>query len=58
MLGSTGKAVEKAAEFGLPYSHAKFFLFETPAEVFDTTDQISRLQNLLTNHILQCLTRC
>lgn len=36
MLGSTGKAVEKAAEFGLPYSHAKFFLFETPAEVFDT----------------------
>lgn len=34
MLGSTGKAVAKAAELGLPYSHAKFFLFETPAEVF------------------------
>lgn len=34
MLGSTGKAAPKAAEFGLPYSHAKFFLFETPAEVF------------------------
>ena len=34
MLGSTGKAAPKAAEWGLPYSHAKFFLFETPAEVF------------------------
>ena len=34
MLGSTGKAVAKAAEFGLPYSHAKFFLCETPAAVF------------------------
>ncbi|WP_394023858.1 MsnO8 family LLM class oxidoreductase [Anaerococcus martiniensis] len=34
MLGSTGKAAPKAAEWGLPYSHAKFFLCETPAEVF------------------------
>ncbi|WP_394018761.1 MsnO8 family LLM class oxidoreductase [Anaerococcus cruorum] len=34
MLGSTGKAAPKAAEFGLPYSHAKFFLYETPAEIF------------------------
>ena len=34
MLGSTGKAASKAAEFGLPYSHAKFFLYETPAEIF------------------------
>lgn len=34
MLGSTGKAAPKAAELGLPYSHAKFFLCETSAEVF------------------------
>ena len=34
MLGSTGKSAPKAAEMGLPYSFAKFFLVETPAEVF------------------------
>jgi luciferase family oxidoreductase, group 1 len=34
MLGSTGKSAPKAAEWGLPYSFAKFFLVETPAEVF------------------------
>lgn len=34
MLGSTGKAIPKAAELGLPYSHARFFLFDTPTELF------------------------
>lgn len=34
MLGSTGKAIAKAAELGLPYSHARFFLFDTPTELF------------------------
>jgi len=34
MLGSTGKAIPKAAEFGLPYSHARFFLFDTSPDLF------------------------
>lgn len=34
MLGSTGKSAPKAAEWGLPYSFAKFFLMETSSEVF------------------------
>ena len=34
MLGSTGNAMHKAAEYGLPYSHAKFFSVETPADLF------------------------
>lgn len=34
MLGSTGQAMGMAAEWGLPYSHAKFFAVETPASLF------------------------
>ncbi|WP_297282230.1 MsnO8 family LLM class oxidoreductase [uncultured Anaerococcus sp.] len=34
ILGSTGKTAAKAAEWGLPYSFAKFFLYETSADVF------------------------
>ena len=34
ILGSTGKTAHKAAEWGLPYSFAKFFLCPTGAEVF------------------------
>lgn len=34
LLGSTGKTAPWAAEWGLPYSFGKFFLVETPAEVF------------------------
>lgn len=34
MLGSTGQAMAKAAEYGLSYSHAKFFSVETPKELF------------------------
>lgn len=34
MLGSTGQAMGMAADWGLPYSHAKFFSVETPKEYF------------------------
>ena len=34
MLGSTGQAIKKASEFGIAYSHAKFFSVETPAKLF------------------------
>lgn len=34
MLGSTGQAMGMAAEWGLPYSHAKFFAVETPSSLF------------------------
>ena len=34
MLGSTGQAMGMAAEWGLPYSHAKFFSQETPSASF------------------------
>ena len=34
MLGSTGQAMKKAAEFGLSYSHAKFFSVETDPSLF------------------------
>lgn len=34
MLGSTGQAAPVAAEWGMPYSHAKFFAVETPDYVF------------------------
>ena len=36
MLGSTGQAMGMAAEWGLPYSHAKFFAVETPASLFSS----------------------
>lgn len=36
MLGSTGQAMGMAAEWGLPYSHAKFFAVETPANLFSS----------------------
>lgn len=35
MLGSTGQAIKKASEFGIAYSHAKFFSVETPAKLFE-----------------------
>ncbi len=35
ILGSTGKTAPWAAEWGLPYSFAKFFLVDTPAKVFE-----------------------
>lgn len=34
ILGSTGKTAPWAAEWGLPYSFAKFFLVDTPAQIF------------------------
>ena len=36
MLGSTGQAIHKAAELGLPYSHAKFFSNVTDKDLFKT----------------------
>lgn len=34
MLGSTGQAMGMAAQWGLKYSHAKFFSVETPSHLF------------------------
>lgn len=34
MLGSTGVSAERAAEYGLPYSFAKFFAVPTSAQIF------------------------